>query len=75
VLSIRYMTHVMLFVLAVDAALYSVSYAYLLHQVVNFFCAWLVLIHLSTSSFSFYRLDRLLDDSVEPDGQHMKKRP
>jgi len=53
---IRTVTQLCLFALAACAALYGVSYAYYLHHVVNIFCAWLVVVHLST----------LLEDPKEP---------
>lgn len=35
----------MLFTLALYAAIYGVSYAYVLHHLVNGFAAWLVVVH------------------------------
>lgn len=35
----------MLFALGLYAAVYGVSYAYVLHHLVNGVCAWLVLVH------------------------------
>jgi glycosylphosphatidylinositol deacylase len=74
---LRYITHLSLLCLGVFAAVRGVSYAYQLHHVVNIFCFWLVALHWSTSSFSFYRLNRLLDESadVTDSHQHIKKRP
>ncbi|KAF2802940.1 GPI inositol-deacylase [Mytilinidion resinicola] len=70
---IRYLTNVLLFALAVYAAVYGVTYAYLLHHIANILCAWLVVLHLSNSSFSLSRLNVMLE-GVGPDG-HVKKRP
>ena len=39
-------TNVFLFSIAVFAAVYGVTYAYLLHQAVNGLCAWLMIIHI-----------------------------
>lgn len=72
--SVRYFTNILLFVLSVYAAIYGVTYAYLLHHLVNIICAWLVALHFTTSSFSFSRLDRLLD-GAGVEGHHTKKRP
>ena len=71
--SIRYVTNILLFGLAVYAAVYGVTFAYLLHHLANILCAWLVSLHLSTSSFSLSRLSRILD-GVGPES-HVKKRP
>jgi GPI inositol-deacylase len=70
----RYFTNFLLFAIAIYAAVYGVTYAYLLHQLVNILCAWLVAIHFTTSSFSLSRINRLLDGSFDTDG-HIKKRP
>lgn len=70
---IRYVTNILLFAVAVYAAIYGVTFAYLLHHLVNILCAWLVAVHLSTSSFSLSGLNQLLE-GIEPDG-HSKKRP
>ncbi|KAK8172760.1 GPI inositol-deacylase-like protein [Phyllosticta citrichinensis] len=56
---IRYLTNALLFTLAGYAAIYGVTYAYLLHHLANILCAWLVAIHLSSTSFShLHRLGR-----------------
>ncbi|OCK84201.1 GPI inositol-deacylase [Lepidopterella palustris CBS 459.81] len=70
---IRYVANILLFSIAVYAAVYGVTYAYLLHHLANILCAWLVALHLSTSTFSLSRLNRMLED-VGPEG-HVKKRP
>ncbi|KAF2135520.1 uncharacterized protein K452DRAFT_239236 [Aplosporella prunicola CBS 121167] len=72
--SIRYFTNVLFFSLSVYAAIYGVTYAYLLHHLANILCAWLVAIHLSTTSFSVTGLSRILDPNGELGG-HVKKRP
>ena len=41
----RIVPNVLLFALALYAGVYGVTYAYLLHQLVNGLCAWLVLVH------------------------------
>ncbi|KAF2401642.1 GPI inositol-deacylase-like protein [Trichodelitschia bisporula] len=71
---LRNVTDLLLFVLAFSAAVYGVSYAYLLHHLVNILCMWFVIIHWSTSPLSFSRLFRLLDGASEVEG-HPKKRP
>jgi glycosylphosphatidylinositol deacylase len=41
----RLVNNIMLFSLALYAAVYGVSYAYVLHHLVNGICAWLVIVH------------------------------
>ena len=41
----RHITNISFFMLAVWAAVYGVSYAYMLHHVVNGICAWLIVVH------------------------------
>ncbi|KAI9830933.1 MAG: hypothetical protein M1819_005315 [Sarea resinae] len=71
---LRLITNVLLFVLALYAALYGVTYAYLLHHLVNAVAAWLVTVHFSASLadssaasdtplFSLAGLSQILDGS------------
>jgi hypothetical protein len=53
----RTISSILLFALALCAAVYGVSYAYYLHHVVNVFCGWLVLLHWSGRIFPYYRID------------------
>ena len=80
----RYITNVMLFGVAVYAAVYGVSYAYMLHHLVNVVCAWLVAVHFSGSHhhFSLDGLGQFMEGAedgattVDKSGeQHLKKRP
>jgi glycosylphosphatidylinositol deacylase len=41
----RLVNNIMLFALGLYAAIYGVSYAYVLHHLVNGVCAWLVIVH------------------------------
>ncbi|THX83273.1 PGAP1-domain-containing protein [Aureobasidium pullulans] len=41
----KLVNNIMLFALALYAAIYGVSYAYVLHHLVNSVCAWLVIVH------------------------------
>lgn len=69
----KYVTNILFFFLALYAAIYGVTYAYQLHYLVNFACAWLVAIHFSTSSFSISGITQMLDgENGEGD---VKKRP
>lgn len=47
---VHQLTNIMLFCLAVYAAVYGVTFAYLLHWLVNIVCAWLMLLHASAGA-------------------------
>ncbi|KAI9850189.1 MAG: GPI inositol deacylase [Thelocarpon superellum] len=47
----RYVTSLLLLILAGHASIYGVTYAYMLHHLVNLVAAWLVALHLSCSTF------------------------
>jgi hypothetical protein len=66
-------TNVLLFSIGAYAAVYGVTYAYVLHHLVNILCAWLVAIHFDPSSFSPRRLGLVLESNT-PDSE-TKKRP
>ncbi|KAL4892476.1 PGAP1-domain-containing protein [Aspergillus ambiguus] len=75
---LKYITSSILFSIAIYAAVYGVSYAYLLHHLANIFAAWLVGIYLSSSGLSVRRLWRILEgdegsSNAEPGS--MKKKP
>jgi GPI inositol-deacylase len=42
---VRYLTNLIFFGLAVFTAMYGVTYAYMLHQLVNLVAFWLVVVH------------------------------
>lgn len=73
------MTSMLLFTLAVYAAIYGVSYAYLLHHLANLLAAWLVVVYFFSSGFSIRRLWRTLEGPDESDAgdhhHHIKKQP
>ena len=74
----RYITNILLFVIAVYAAVYGVTYAYALHHLVNFVCAWLVAVHFSGSEVSWRRLSQILEGvglAEEHEVKGAKKRP
>lgn len=69
----RLLTNVFLFSVAAYAAIYGVSYAYVLHHLANILCAWLVAIHFDVSSISAGRIDGMLENmGLTSD---VKKRP
>jgi glycosylphosphatidylinositol deacylase len=74
--NLRYVTIASLYVLAAYAAVYSVSYAYGLHQWANAFCGWLVLVLWFSGSWELGQLEKALagkDDETEE--SRNKKRP
>ncbi|KAI6716585.1 hypothetical protein PZA11_001814 [Diplocarpon coronariae] len=58
---IRHLTSVFFFLIAIYAAVYGVTYAYMLHYLVNFIAGWLVMMHSSTSSWTFAGLSTMFD--------------
>ncbi|KAF2010385.1 GPI inositol-deacylase [Aaosphaeria arxii CBS 175.79] len=66
-------TNVFLFGIASYAAVYGVTYAYVLHHLANILCAWLVAIHFDASTISVQRLSTILD-TMNPESE-VKKRP
>ncbi|KAF1995315.1 PGAP1-domain-containing protein [Amniculicola lignicola CBS 123094] len=69
----RLFTSVFLFSIAAYAAVYGVSYAYVLHHLANILCAWLVALHFKASSFSVKRISHVLE-TIDPDS-NTKKHP
>lgn len=59
---LRHVTSVLLFGVAVYAAIYGVSYAYMIHHLVNIVATWLVVVHSTTtlprSEFPFAHVSR-----------------
>jgi glycosylphosphatidylinositol deacylase len=66
-------TNVLLFSIATYAAVYGVTYAYVLHHLANILCAWLVAIHFDLSSWSKQRLDTMVE-GINPNSV-VKKHP
>ncbi|KAI0014289.1 PGAP1-domain-containing protein [Xylariaceae sp. FL0662B] len=62
---LRHVTNVMFFSIAIYAAVYGVSYAYMLHYLVNLAAAWLVAIHSTSDSWAFSGISSLFDDPAE----------
>ena len=69
----RKFTNVFLFSIASYAAIYGVTYAYVLHHLANILCAWLVMIHFDASSLSAQKINTMLQ-TMDPDSKG-KKRP
>jgi glycosylphosphatidylinositol deacylase len=66
---LHHLTSVFFFCIAIYAAVYGMTYAYMLHYLVNFVAAWLVAIHSSTSSWTFAGLSSVFD----PEGSSRKQ--
>lgn len=58
---LRHFTSVFFFCIAIYAAVYGVTYAYMLHYLVNFVAAWLVAIHSSTSTWTLSGLSTMFE--------------
>lgn len=70
----RYVTNVLFFFLAVYAAVYGITYAYMIHHLANFVCAWLVAVHFSHSGMSLHGLSQILEGADDGD-EDVKKQP
>ena len=64
---------ILLFSIGAYAAVYGVTYAYVLHHLANILCAWLVAIHFDPSTWSSRRTNTPIE-SRTPDSE-TKKRP
>lgn len=60
------MTSILFFGIALYAAVYGVTYAYMLHHLVNIAVAWLVAIHSSDTAWNLAGLRRFFEaESIE----------
>ncbi|KAI4110095.1 MAG: hypothetical protein L6R37_000228 [Teloschistes peruensis] len=71
---LTYVTNVFFFLIAIYAAVYGISYAYLLHHLVNCVAAWLMVLHFSGSDFTLSSFTRILE-AHDDEGGDVKKRP
>ncbi|KAI0597812.1 GPI inositol-deacylase [Biscogniauxia sp. FL1348] len=71
---LRHITNVLLFGIATYAAIYGVSYAYMLHYLVNLVATWLVAIHSASDSWTIAEIKSMFDDE-SPDGRKQGKEP
>lgn len=75
---VRQCTRILFFVLSLYAAVYGVTYAYLLHHIVNIICAWLSALHASNSAVALRPFYRVFGGTFEGKGgreKSVKKRP
>ncbi|KAL2267769.1 hypothetical protein VTJ83DRAFT_5046 [Remersonia thermophila] len=56
---LRHVTSLLIFSIAIYAAVYGVSYAYTLHYLVNLLAMWLTIVHSTTDSWSLAGLSQL----------------
>ena len=68
---VRHLTSIFFFGIAIYAAVYGVTYAYMLHYLVNFVAAWLVMIHSSSSTWSLSSLSTMFE--AEEDKEATRK--
>jgi hypothetical protein len=61
---LRHVTSVLLFGTAFCAAVYGVSHAYMLHYLVNFIAAWLVILHSTADSWSITGIGAMFEGSA-----------
>ncbi|KAF2279178.1 GPI inositol-deacylase-like protein [Westerdykella ornata] len=67
------LTSTLLFAIGAYAAIYGVSYAYVLHHLINILAAWFVLIHFDASYLSARRIRNTLESMGT--GSSVKKQP
>ena len=76
---LKHVTYFLFLSIAVYAAVYGVSYAYLLHHLANVLAAWMVGIYFFSEGFPVGKLWCMLEGdetSLEPyGGNHVKKKP
>ncbi|KAK4632114.1 GPI inositol-deacylase [Fulvia fulva] len=76
--SIRLLTNTIMFIFAIYAASYGVTYAYMMHYFVNALCLWFFVIHLSSGPVSLANLVQYItgaDGSSSSTTSKGKKRP
>ncbi|KAK6085757.1 GPI inositol-deacylase [Seiridium cupressi] len=69
---LKHLTSVLLFGIAIYAAVYGVSHAYMLHCLVNIVAAWLVAVHSTIDSFSVAGMKSLFDGDLSDDRKQGK---
>ncbi|KAI1151625.1 PGAP1-like protein-domain-containing protein [Nemania diffusa] len=74
---LRHLTNILFFATAVYAAVYGVSYAYVLHYLVNVIAAWLVAIHSTVDSWAVASIKSLFieETPANPNYRKQSKKP
>ncbi|KAL2137417.1 hypothetical protein VTI74DRAFT_38 [Chaetomium olivicolor] len=62
---LKHVTSIVLFGMAIYAAVYGVSYAYTLHYIANLLAAWLVVVHSTSDSWFLCGLSHLYEGDAE----------
>ncbi|KAI1344569.1 GPI inositol-deacylase [Xylariaceae sp. FL0016] len=70
---LRHVTNILLFTIAVYAAVYGVSYAYMLHYLVNVVAVWLVAVHSTSDSWTLSEIGSFFEDCSSNDQKQGKK--
>ncbi|EME47675.1 hypothetical protein DOTSEDRAFT_69584 [Dothistroma septosporum NZE10] len=76
--SVRLLTNTIMFIFAIYAAAYGVTYAYMMHYFVNALCLWFFVIHLSSGPVSLANLVQYItgaESSSSSTTSKGKKRP
>ncbi|KAL2157506.1 hypothetical protein VTH06DRAFT_6057 [Thermothelomyces fergusii] len=63
---LKHVTSVLLFGIAVYAAVYGVTYAYTLHHLANLLAFWLLVVHSTSDSWSLTGFSQLYSGTLEP---------
>ncbi|KAI1192557.1 PGAP1-like protein-domain-containing protein [Nemania serpens] len=72
----RHLTNILFFTTAVYAAVYGVSYAYVLHYLVNLIAAWLVAVHFTNDYWVIVGIRSLfVDETSNTDDRKQNKKP
>lgn len=69
---LRHLTNIIFFGIAIYAAIYGVSHAYMLHYLVNLVAAWLVAIHSTSDSWTLSGLSSMFDSEQAEDRKQGK---
>ncbi|KAI3332318.1 GPI inositol-deacylase [Xylariaceae sp. AK1471] len=73
---LRHLTNILFFATAVYAAVYGVSYAYVLHYLVNLIAAWLVTIHSTADSWAIAGIKSLFaEETLSTSNRKQSKKP
>lgn len=71
----RFITSILLFGIAIYAAVYGVTYAYMLHHLVNIVAAWLVAIHSSDAPWNLAGLRGMFEGDTTTETRKRGKTP
>ncbi|KAM3077151.1 GPI inositol deacylase [Clarireedia jacksonii] len=72
---VRHVTSLLLFGISIYAAVYGVTYAYMLHYLVNLVAAWLVAVHSSSSNWTLAGVTAMFDPENNENTRKRGKTP